>query len=423
LLLVGIGLTAASVFWIRGMSVQGQSYSMEVQLPDASGINVGSAVQYRGVKVGQVTRIKPQLNGVLVGFRVESPDLLLARNSTIETSQSGFVGQTILSISPQESVPQTQLAEAMTPFSPNCDPAVILCDGDRLTGQAGINFDELIRATTKIATLLGDGQLLNNTNTTLKNLSLAALSFRDLSRNINTTLGNVNTLSRSANQQLTRFGTTSDSITLAANTVADSAGRVGEIGDRFLVTADQLNTTADEVTRLIQENRGTLISTLGNLDSASQDLKVSLAELRPVISQVQSSKIIENLDRLTANGAELTQSLKGITSTANNPVILLGLAQTLDSARVTFQNAQKITTDLESLTGNAEFRENLIKLINSLSKLLSSTQELERQYHIAQTLQAAEETAPSLPPTQIPPPLPMEKRTSFLQESSEQTDP
>jgi len=61
------------------------------------------------------------------------------------------------------------------------------------------------------------------------------------------------------------------------------------------------------------------------------------------------------------------------------------LQQTLDSARVTFQNAQKITSDLDELTGDPAFRENIRQLINGLSGLVSSTQQLQQQVEVAET--------------------------------------
>jgi len=45
-------------------------------------------------------------------------------------------------------------------------------------------------------------------------------------------------------------------------------------------------------------------------------------------------------------------NLRDISNALNSPTNLLVLQQTLDSARVTFQNAQKITSDLDELTGD-----------------------------------------------------------------------
>lgn len=413
LLLVGASLLAGSILWVRGTNFGGQSYSAVVEMPDALGLNLGSPVQYRGVKVGNVTSVVPSSNGVIIGFEVKPATLLIPRDSTIETTQSGFVGQVTLNIKPNLNAPKIPEAGALTPFKSSCDSTLIVCDGDRLVGQAGSNFDELIRSTTRIATLLGEGELLQNTNVTLKNVSRAAISFRELSRdasttlnslnqlskNAGTTLTSVNQLSQEARRELNGLGEVKSSIRQAADSVILSANQVGRIGDRFILTADGIDGTTAEITALLQNNRGELVATLQNLNLASQELKGVVRDLSPIIGKVNESQLIENLDRLVANGAEASASLKTITSTASSPVVLLELAETLGAARATFQNTQKITTDLEQLTGNAEFRDNLLKLINGLSKLVSSTQDLERQYNLLQPrVQTTAQSIESLKP-------------------------
>lgn len=410
-LLVGTSLLAGSILWVRGANFRGQSYGAIVEMPDALGLNLGSPVRYRGVTVGTVTSVTPSSNGVTVGFQVQPATLLIPRDSQIETSQSGFVGQVTLSINPDPNAPKIPESGTLTPFKSSCDATLIVCDGDRLVGQAGTNFDELIRSTTRIATLLGEGELLQNTNVTLKNLSRAAMSFRDLSRSASVTLGSlnqlstqtgatltsVNQLSQDARRELNSLGEIKTSIRQAADSVSTSANQVGRIGDRFILTAEGIDGATSELSSLLQNNRGELVATLQNLNLASQDLKLIIQDLSPIIGKVNESQLIENLDILAANGAEATESLKAITSTASSPIVLHELAETLGAARTTFQNTQKITTDLEQLTGNAEFRDNLLKLINGLSKLVSSTKDLERQYNVVQPGQI-QTTARSLNP-------------------------
>jgi phospholipid/cholesterol/gamma-HCH transport system substrate-binding protein len=360
-ILLGLGAVMGTIAWLRGANFGGH-YGLAVELSDALGLNAGSAVKYRGIKVGQVRSLTPSINGVLAQVEIVPASLVIPRNSQVEVTQSGFIGQVELSIRPKEnkdkdSLP-TQAVSTLSPFQPKCDETVILCDGDRLNASVGANFDELIRSTTKLATVLGDSQLLENTNTTLKHFSTTAQSLTQLSRSGNKTLKDVSGvangftgLSRDAKQQLQQVGR----------------------------TATSLSTAANEVTALVKVNRSTLSNTLGNLQGASQDLKVAVKSLSPIISRVEKSKLLDNLETLADNGAKASANLKTLTSTANNPVTLLGLAQTLDSARATFQNTQKITTDLEQVTGNPKFRQNLIKLINGLSKLVSSTESLDQQ--------------------------------------------
>jgi phospholipid/cholesterol/gamma-HCH transport system substrate-binding protein len=384
-ILLGLGAVLGAIAWVRGANFGGH-YALAVELSDALGLNAGSAVKYRGIKVGQVRSLTPSVNGVLAQVEIMPASLVIPRNSLVEVTQSGFIGQVELSIRPKDdkdknSVP-TQTIATLSPFQPKCDKAVILCDGDRLNASVGANFDELIRSTTKLATVLGDSQLLENTNNTLKHFSTTAQSLTQLSRSGNKTLRDVSGaangftgLSRDARQQLQQVGRTATSLTTAAN----------------------------QVTTLVQVNRSSLASTLGNLQGASQDLKVAVKSLSPIISRVEKGKLLDNLETLADNGAKASANLKTLTSTANNPVMLLGLAQTLDSARATFQNTQKITTDLEQVTGNPKFRQNLIKLINGLSKLVSSTETLDQQLS---AMQPQEVKSPEMSdqPTVLPQP-------------------
>jgi phospholipid/cholesterol/gamma-HCH transport system substrate-binding protein len=400
LLLLGFGIIVGSIAWLRGANLGG-TYSLAVELPDALGLDAGSPVKYRGVKVGRVRSLSPQVNGVIAKIEIAPASLTIPRASTVSVTQSGFIGQVELSIQPKANLASG--SDKLSPFEPNCDDAVIVCDGDRLTGSVGTNFDELIRATTRLATILGDSQIIDTANTTLKTFSATAKDLSILSRGANRTLKDVSLAARGftgtsneAQQQLRQFGTAAKSVTQTVN----------KVGTQFEDTAVDLSNAANQVTGLLQTNRGSLVSTLDNLQEASQDLKVAVKGLSPVISRIEKGKLLDNLEALAENGAKASASLKSLTSTVNNPVTLLGLAQTLDSARVTFQNTQKITTDLEQVTGNPKFRENLIRLINGLSKLVSSTETLDRQLTAARQEnspnQTKNTTAESLLPSLSP---------------------
>jgi hypothetical protein len=88
-----------------------------------------------------------------------------------------------------------------------------------------------------------------------------------------------------------------------------------------------------------------------------------------------------------SNANQTSLNLKNLTTNLNDPKTLLMLQQTLDSARTTFQNTQKITADLDDLTGNPEFRSNLRNLVNGLGKLVSSAEQLEQQAKLAQSIE------------------------------------
>jgi phospholipid/cholesterol/gamma-HCH transport system substrate-binding protein len=144
---------------------------------------------------------------------------------------------------------------------------------------------------------------------------------------------------------------------------------------------------------LVSSNRSSLVSTLDNINQTSAQLQSVVGKLAPAIEE---GNLVENLQTLSANAAEASGNLRNLTDAVGSSENVVLLQQTLDSARSTFQNAQKITADLDELTGDPAFRENLKNLVNNLSGLVSSTQQLQQQTQLAQEL-APMEGSPASP--------------------------
>lgn len=224
----------------------------------------------------------------------------------------------------------------------------------------------------------------NKFNNTADQVSVAV---NRLSTNGNRTIeqvaGSVNRLSGSVDR-------TSQQVTGAVNrlsaTADRAAERVGVTADRLGVTATQASGLVTNLNNLITTNQATLVSTLNNLSQASTQLRGTVANLSPALDRVTQGEFIRNLETLSANAAQASTSIRNLSDAFNNPTNLVVLQQTLDSARVTFQNAQKITSDLDDLTGDPRFRNNLRNLVNGLSGLVSSTEQLQEQVEVAQFL-------------------------------------
>ena len=346
--LVAIALFALLVVWLRGFSPGRRSYNAFVEFDNAGGIKQGTPVAYRGIKVGEVVGVKPQPRGVVLKVKISPSDLLIPSSAVIEANQSGLIGEPSIDISPLQDLPSGQIAQ---PLDRNCNPSIIICNGSRLQGQARLNVNELIRAVLRIANLVSDPEFTANVNSVAKNASNAAAGIAKLSREVSKPLKTV-----------------------------------GPTLDEFRLAARQLGLTAQEANRLLASNRSSLTTTLSNVSEASGELKGTIASLSPVLNQVKRTDILRNLETLSANAAAASANLRTFSNDFGKPNSVLLLQQTLDSARATFQNTQKITSDLDELTGDPNFRVNLRKLINSLSKLVSSTQQLQQQTEIARLL-------------------------------------
>jgi phospholipid/cholesterol/gamma-HCH transport system substrate-binding protein len=504
--LLGIGLFAAMSVWLRQAYFGDRGYQAIVEFDNAAGMQIGTPVRYRGVKVGQVMAIKPGTDKVNVEIKITQPDLVIPRNVRVEVNQSGFIGQNALDIVPTESVSAS--IQGVNPLDPNCkDRNLIICNNDSIKGQVGFSLDEFLR-------LYTDDKFYANINSAIQNTAMAAQSITQLSRDLSSftvtakqqltsvsaaanTIGitaekfgptadklnrtvdqfaltanqisatanrtadqfnsnisqitatanrtanqlsrDVNQISANANRTIDRVGTTVDRVGTTVDRVGTTFERVGNnadrtvnrvgtsfervgnnadrtvqrVGvavDRFATTADQLGVTAGQVgnlatniNNLVTNNQASLVATLDNLSKTSAELRTVVSNLNPAINRIAQGELIKNLETLSANAAQTSANLRDLTGAVNNPFTLLVLQQTLDSARVTFQNAQKITSDLDDLTGDPALRNNLRNLINGLSDLVSSTNQLQEQVEVARFLtpmaEAANMDVPQVPGT------------------------
>jgi len=383
------------IVWLKRLTLNASSYSIYVNFANANGLREGGSVFYRGFEVGKIIGVKSSANGIEVKVEITQPDLRIPKNTILEANQGGLIGETSLDL-----VPQTDVASAAMSLDPldknNCDPNLIICNGDKLSGQVGSSFNELVRTATALSETYSKPIFAENVNYTLQNTALAAKEIASLSKELAR-------LSVSVRQELGSISTTANAFTQIAK---DTSQELSLTANQFSNTAKKYGDTADELTALVtnmnslvSENRGTLVATLNNISSTSQELKMIMTDLSPMVGELNASfdpndinNLINNLETLTANAADASGNLKEVSARLNDSTNLVMLQQTLDAARVTFTNTQKITSDLDELTGDPEFRSNLLRLVNGLSNLVSSTDQLENEIQVAQMLESQQET-------------------------------
>jgi phospholipid/cholesterol/gamma-HCH transport system substrate-binding protein len=347
LILLAIGLFAGLVLWLKGLTPGRQSYRVKFVFENTLGMQEGTAVTFRGVRVGRVLSIRPESNQVTVTVEIIQPDLKIPSDSRIEVNQSGLIGDTTLDITPVRSLSAPELA--LTPFRPDCQSQVIICDGDQLSGQVGASFGSLIQSTQGLASAFADPSIMGGIKTTLSNATQLTENGKLL------TQADIGPLLASANR---------------------TSEKIGNAATAFELTGTEVNS-------LIAANRSNLISSLEHVNRSTANLEVIMATLAPAI---QNSQFLDNLDALSADATVAMADIRAITSTVNTPANLVTLQQTLDSARTVFQGAHKVLADVDELTGDPQLRRHIRDLINGLSTLVSATQQLEQEGQLAQTL-------------------------------------
>lgn len=431
MLLVSGAALISLIAWLVDFSFGGRSYRATVLFPNVGSMVVGTKVGYRGVRVGQVTSITPQPEGVAVEIRISPASQIIPSNSVVEAVQSGLVGETRIDITPLQSLPTTGIGGK--PLSADCDPTIIICNGSKLQGQAALDVNSLIRSLLRISNLLTDPELV--------------AAFRSLTQRTSTTLGRINQVSGEATtvlQDIQRQGTlqelnsglrslrsidqVSGNLSGVSGSIDTLSGELEGIGplsreakglirslqgkgglrnlDTTLVEARKtlvsVGETAEQIRLFLGANQTRIIGTLDSITKTSDSLQTTITRLDPILSQVEQSQLIANLDEISANATILTRNLKDLTLSLSDPTTGVTLQKLLDSARVTFENLQKLTSDVDEITGNPQLRQDLIRLIQGLSNLVSSTQQLQQDVLYSQTLtQVAVEIA-TLAPSQKP---------------------
>ncbi|MEG4310603.1 MULTISPECIES: MlaD family protein [unclassified Microcoleus] len=432
LILVGIGLFGGLVLWLRGVQVGNRSYKFAVEFASAQGMQIGTPIRYRGVAVGKITALQPGSNGVDVTLEIAPGTLVIPRDVTIEANKSGLIGESSIDITPNSILPESLVTA--NPVSADCPPEII-CQNSRLKGQAGVTIDELIKSTVRLANFYTDPALFNNIKSLAENTANtakgAAKLTQDLSTLTQTAQAEIKTLNQSVRGDLgslnqsvkTEIASLNQSLKGEASTLNQSLKGEASILNQSLKTeisavaadvskvaatadtstkavsaaainsansvtqaANQITLTANQVNSLVATNRGSLVSTLNNINQSSQELRLAVSSLSPTINRINQGQLLNNLEVLSANAAQASSNLRDLSSQVNNPANLLLLQQTLDSARATFQNVQKITSDVDDLTGDPAFRNNIRRLFNGLGGLLGSTEQLRQQVKVTQTL-------------------------------------
>ncbi|MBE9040464.1 MCE family protein [Oscillatoriales cyanobacterium LEGE 11467] len=404
--------------WLQGVNLGRRSYQFIIQFGDVLGVQTGSIVRYRGVAVGKVTAVVPGSEGVDVTVEISSPDMVLPRDVTIEANQGGLISESTVDMTPIPTFPDDgalNIDNVAGPMSPDCNSNIIICENDRLPGEMGVSFSQLARSSIAFTKAFSNPEFVAKLATLTENSATAAAGVAELTEDLSV-------LSNTLEQEL---GVLSDYAIATTDTVGSAANQLS-------LTANEISRLALSVNSLVDDNRTSLVSTLDNIDRLGQELRLAAGNLTPLfdsagqtleragqtfdragqtfdsagqtlarvegeLNNFDSAAIVGNLEEITNNAIVLSQNaaiasnnLRQASEVVNDPTNIVLLEETLDSARATFQNVRKITSDLDDLTGDPAFRDNIRRLVNGLSGLVSSTEQLQQQVRTAQTLEPLE---------------------------------
>lgn len=148
------------VWWIINYNANNRGYDLFIQFNNAHGIRPGTALRMRGVKIGYIKHLKIDLNSILVLVHINSTNILIPKNSIVETNQTGLFNDCMIDIIPLEKVHNSSLSN-IDVFSEKCIKSRLICHLNSLEGDRGLNYDDLVRAATRISQRFDDPSFFN----------------------------------------------------------------------------------------------------------------------------------------------------------------------------------------------------------------------------------------------------------------------
>lgn len=166
-LLLAVMFVLSSWFFVK-KQYQSRGYSIFIEFDNANGIRPGTPIRLRGINIGSVVDITSEINSVLVLVDINNSLIAIPKNSLIETNQTGLLNDTAIDILPLDLVAQSKNM-IVSPLSSECFSSRILCHLSYVEGERGLNYDDLIRATTRISQRFDDPRFFNIFYTFLQN--------------------------------------------------------------------------------------------------------------------------------------------------------------------------------------------------------------------------------------------------------------
>ena len=114
----------------------------------------------RGINIGYIQNLKINPNSVLISVYITSSNILIPKNSIIETSQTSLFNNTVIEIIPLEKKLINNWSK-INVFHQDCYKSQFLCNHQYVVGERGLNYDDLIRAATRVSQRFDDPRLFN----------------------------------------------------------------------------------------------------------------------------------------------------------------------------------------------------------------------------------------------------------------------
>nr|YP_010619042.1 hypothetical protein PNW47_pgp140 [Pterosiphonia complanata]WAX03055.1 hypothetical protein [Pterosiphonia complanata] len=145
-----------------------KGYFLFIEFNDTYGLKEGTSLNLRGVKIGYISRITIHSNKVIILLNIKTQKTIIHKNSVFEATQVGLFNDIVITVTPLDYVKSSNLISTFI-LSRDCLDLSAICPNSYIKGYKGINYDDLIRATTRISQRFDDPRFFNLLYLLLKN--------------------------------------------------------------------------------------------------------------------------------------------------------------------------------------------------------------------------------------------------------------
>jgi phospholipid/cholesterol/gamma-HCH transport system substrate-binding protein len=276
IILLGIILLAASLYWLQGYKLEHNARKIVVVFDDVGTLAVGDKVTVSGVNKGKVNGLKLTENGVEVELLVHR-DVILKKDASIVIKNLGLMGERFVAVSPGTSAEPFDFEQKVAGLYDTGLPEVM--------GLMGEMISELRNLVLAFKRSVGSDSTLQRFDATVANMERVSSSMASYLQRHETefdqTATNLLSASKRLNQLLAQNGSRVDSTMIRFERTSGRMEQVVAMLDTLSVSArefaDNLN-NPDGTLQLLMEDRrlyDDLRQTADNIDDLVSDIRAN----------------------------------------------------------------------------------------------------------------------------------------------------
>ena len=318
------------VYWTSAVGNRGETALLRIRIPgSASGLGRGSAVQFNGVKVGNIVRVYLDVNKPTEAIADAEIDRLtpITKSTQADIGIAGLTGQANIDLKGADPNEPNLLAQAEEEGT----IATITANPSAVTNLLQTAQDIFTRADNELSQLEG--------------------FTRDVRGPLQTTVTNVQTFSDALARNSAGVDKFLDSVARLSDELAGVSGKL----DGTLKAAEGILTAVD---------RDKVAEIVANARDFTDNLKRSSDDLEGVVTGVDAA--VKSINQLAANGTQALAKVDGILAVVDPSVVRKAVADIGSASK----NASEAAEDVAKVT--ATFRDRS----HDIDKMISDAGEL-----------------------------------------------